>query len=496
MTHYPQREGEPDCRDFIRTGRCKYGESCKYNHPVGTTALSDLTEPLPIRPNEPPCAYFLKHGVCKFGQTCKFHHPTNLPDDFSEVLGSFYMNVDFSKSSGVIATNTSVVMDNSTYPTLPQRPGAPYCMYYMRFGTCKFGFHCRYNHPLREEFINDMFVQCHDTINNRKDERGRSFSVGALLDSRDSNVSIHDNYCKKHLPPKESDSVCSNPNTPVISRDQPHFLTENTGSDHNNPEARQINNLNGLSSHDRFSTAYTTRFVSPKSQGLSNAIIRNQSRGRSLSNNDLYYSSENGYFKASQDLSKSNKTISSTADPFTTYRPPQSEQDTFSEEYVVTYANNRIKFPNQYTARSINHVSATFTRSPQSERNIFLDGDREYTHRFQDQHSSPNHQHNPMIKNVSASRHILSDGNRENERLLDQNIFQPNRHNLQNGSSRTLTCTKQLDWSRSITQIDDTMALYRKQMEWSVIFPFTASPQKDSTTLPCAENGDSLWKYP
>ena len=26
---YPQRVGEQDCRDYLRTGRCKYGESCK-----------------------------------------------------------------------------------------------------------------------------------------------------------------------------------------------------------------------------------------------------------------------------------------------------------------------------------------------------------------------------------------------------------------------------------------------------------------------------------
>ena len=33
-------------------------------------------EPMfPIRPTEPPCQYFLKHGTCKFGQSCKFNHP-------------------------------------------------------------------------------------------------------------------------------------------------------------------------------------------------------------------------------------------------------------------------------------------------------------------------------------------------------------------------------------------------------------------------------------
>ena len=29
----------------------------------------------PIRPGEPDCSYFLKSGTCKFGATCKFNHP-------------------------------------------------------------------------------------------------------------------------------------------------------------------------------------------------------------------------------------------------------------------------------------------------------------------------------------------------------------------------------------------------------------------------------------
>jgi translation initiation factor 4G len=30
---------------------------------------------LPQRPNEPNCIYFLRNGRCKYGPTCKFHHP-------------------------------------------------------------------------------------------------------------------------------------------------------------------------------------------------------------------------------------------------------------------------------------------------------------------------------------------------------------------------------------------------------------------------------------
>ena len=78
----PQRgapDQKEDCRDYLRTGRCKYGASCKYSHPANVQSgggMKTPTEPLvPVRPNEPPCQYYLKHGTCKFGQTCKFNHP-------------------------------------------------------------------------------------------------------------------------------------------------------------------------------------------------------------------------------------------------------------------------------------------------------------------------------------------------------------------------------------------------------------------------------------
>mmetsp|Transcript_9058 Transcript_9058/g.11688 ORF Transcript_9058/g.11688 Transcript_9058/m.11688 type:complete len:103 (+) Transcript_9058:505-813(+) len=73
-TSLPQRVGEPDCRDYLRTGRCKYGESCKYHHPPnvqsggGIASINPGEPPFPIRPGEPSCQYFLKHGTCKFGE--------------------------------------------------------------------------------------------------------------------------------------------------------------------------------------------------------------------------------------------------------------------------------------------------------------------------------------------------------------------------------------------------------------------------------------------
>lgn len=76
---YPERSGQAECQHYMRTGECKYGSSCRYNHPAERTAQREsitLTPMgLPFRPGAAPCSYFMQYGVCKFGETCKYNHP-------------------------------------------------------------------------------------------------------------------------------------------------------------------------------------------------------------------------------------------------------------------------------------------------------------------------------------------------------------------------------------------------------------------------------------
>ncbi|XP_028101421.1 zinc finger CCCH domain-containing protein ZFN-like isoform X3 [Camellia sinensis] len=81
---YPMREGEPDCSYYIRTGLCRFGAACRFNHPPNrklAIATSRMKGEFPERigqpecQNETECAYYLRTGQCKFGSTCKFHHP-------------------------------------------------------------------------------------------------------------------------------------------------------------------------------------------------------------------------------------------------------------------------------------------------------------------------------------------------------------------------------------------------------------------------------------
>ncbi|PSR95275.1 Zinc finger CCCH domain-containing protein [Actinidia chinensis var. chinensis] len=149
---YPQRPGEKDCAHYMLTRTCKFGDSCKFDHPIwvpeggipdwkevfGTDSeklsgsillyesklvpLIATSESLPERPGEPDCPYFLKTQRCKFGLRCKFNHPEDkmVPLDSQENVG---------------------------YSTLPERPSEPPCAFYVKTGKCKFGATCKFHHP-------------------------------------------------------------------------------------------------------------------------------------------------------------------------------------------------------------------------------------------------------------------------------------------------------------------------------------------------------------
>ncbi|KAK7405793.1 hypothetical protein VNO78_07402 [Psophocarpus tetragonolobus] len=150
----PERPGEPDCPYFLKTQRCKFGTKCKFNHPKVSSENADISSGLPERPSEPPCAFYLKTGKCKFGAACKFHHPKDiqiqLSDDLSHTVSQTLINsmmggvtVDTQPIKSVISPS----LQNSK--GLPVRLGEVDCPFYMKTGSCKYGSSCRYNHPDR-----------------------------------------------------------------------------------------------------------------------------------------------------------------------------------------------------------------------------------------------------------------------------------------------------------------------------------------------------------
>lgn len=147
----PERPGEPDCPYFLKTKKCKFGSRCKFNHPNVPSENADVSG-LPERPLETPCAFYLKTGLCKYGAACKFHHPKDIQIQVSDEL-----------SHTVEQTQTNSVLDGATGDSqpinplippllhnskgLPVRLGEVDCPFYMKTGSCKFGATCRYNHP-------------------------------------------------------------------------------------------------------------------------------------------------------------------------------------------------------------------------------------------------------------------------------------------------------------------------------------------------------------
>ncbi|XP_022749304.1 zinc finger CCCH domain-containing protein 37 isoform X4 [Durio zibethinus] len=173
----PIRLDEVDCPFYLKTGSCKYGSSCRYNHPdrnafnppaaaighsliasannlnIGvvtpasslyqtidprlsqTTLLAQQTLPTmgvaptvyPQRPGQSECDYYMKTGECKFGDRCKFHHPVDR-----------------------LASTTNETSQQAVKLTLagfPRREGSVHCPYYMKTGTCKYGATCKFDHP-------------------------------------------------------------------------------------------------------------------------------------------------------------------------------------------------------------------------------------------------------------------------------------------------------------------------------------------------------------
>uniref|UniRef100_A0A7S3P454 C3H1-type domain-containing protein n=1 Tax=Amphora coffeiformis TaxID=265554 RepID=A0A7S3P454_9STRA len=164
-----QRSERPaeDCRDYLRTGRCKYGASCKYNHPPnvqsggGMKAPIDPSEPLfPMRPNEPLCQYYMKHGTCKFGQACKFHHPPQQ----TVVTAGGTPSVRYVRADPPRMILNPVGQEGSTMMLqfLPQRPDEPDCIYFLKNGRCKYGATCRYHHPINGSFQHRRHEQTHN----------------------------------------------------------------------------------------------------------------------------------------------------------------------------------------------------------------------------------------------------------------------------------------------------------------------------------------------
>jgi len=147
---YPLNHGQQACSFYMQTGFCKQGVTCQHAHPeLSPSAVTpkplmeaaelDRSMDLPSRPGNQPCGHFLKTGTCKFGSTCRFDHPTG--NDDPQLLA-----IAQSLSSRNTVNGFSATI-NATSDDLPLRPGATPCSFYLRTGQCAFGARCKFDHP-------------------------------------------------------------------------------------------------------------------------------------------------------------------------------------------------------------------------------------------------------------------------------------------------------------------------------------------------------------
>ncbi|KAL2932630.1 Zinc finger CCCH domain-containing protein 43 [Bienertia sinuspersici] len=132
---YPVRSDAEDCSFYLRTGACKFGMNCKFNHPPNHKKFQGVKvktkEEFVDSPSQKlkekdesvdreqiDCKYFDRPGGCKFGKACKFNHSRK--------------------------PNPGVKLN---FMGLPIRLGEKECPFYMRNGSCKYGATCRFNHP-------------------------------------------------------------------------------------------------------------------------------------------------------------------------------------------------------------------------------------------------------------------------------------------------------------------------------------------------------------
>ncbi len=71
---FPRRPDQPVCDFYGRTGHCKFGAGCRFDHPP-ELAVSLNALGFPLRSGQPTCGFYARTGSCKFGPSCKFDHP-------------------------------------------------------------------------------------------------------------------------------------------------------------------------------------------------------------------------------------------------------------------------------------------------------------------------------------------------------------------------------------------------------------------------------------
>lgn len=113
---YPERPGQPECQHFVKSGFCKYRMKCRYHHPRSRQSAPPPAGLSPIGlPIKPVSSYpIVLHSRLRSGES------------FQKIW--FWPSLFYFCSAVLLQDQ-------------------PVCTYYGRYGFCKYGPACMFNHP-------------------------------------------------------------------------------------------------------------------------------------------------------------------------------------------------------------------------------------------------------------------------------------------------------------------------------------------------------------
>ncbi|CAK70745.1 unnamed protein product (macronuclear) [Paramecium tetraurelia] len=88
IEEYTKKKKTELCKNFVMTGRCKYGDKCSFAH--GQTELQPKTH-LHSKYKTKPCKRFFQQGYCPYGIRCQYIHDELInQNEFDGFLQSSY----------------------------------------------------------------------------------------------------------------------------------------------------------------------------------------------------------------------------------------------------------------------------------------------------------------------------------------------------------------------------------------------------------------------
>ncbi|KAK4375828.1 hypothetical protein RND71_006505 [Anisodus tanguticus] len=166
----PIQSGGRVCPYYMRTGTCKYGSNCRFHHPDPTTMAGSNPSfgynnggSAPVQSGSYPTGSSWSSPPSS-NETAPFVpgiYPASqgippLSPQWNRAL-FLRFRIDLSVETVNIDPTANFIIQRLKYPKtnpsvlsdkgLPLRPGQAVCSFYSRYGICKFGPACKYDHP-------------------------------------------------------------------------------------------------------------------------------------------------------------------------------------------------------------------------------------------------------------------------------------------------------------------------------------------------------------